>query len=203
MTFMCRIKLTRIFHWYKRFCDKAKLMRAGFIFLSVGVSISGCDLISDKFTQAMYRGTLRGLEACVAENKSSLVPEANVRDRCVELHKQPLNSINTSGWRAEVFPLDGRRVRVRSEKKGWKNSTVDQIITHIEISVSLYDETGKEQRGTVIEKGLWVMPGEYVDVSTSIDMVSTMDVPYCENEPYRNCRTWTAGNFWGLKFIVN
>lgn len=54
--------------------------------------VSGCDQISNQITQSMHKGTLKGVEACLKENESTMVSELVIRKLCVAQHQSERDS---------------------------------------------------------------------------------------------------------------
>ena len=178
---------------------------ARIIFLCMLFVLVGCDQIGNKVAQTVYKGTLKGVEACLAENKSSLVSEEDVRNRCVDVHKKGVYVDGTDGRSAFLSAKPDSVIRIKPAHGTWLNNSNSSIITQVEVAGMVYDKAGKEFSGKTVKKGLWIMPGEAIDIVFDVQIP---DMPKgigknCDGGPYENCMTFGRFNFWGIKFTVN
>jgi len=175
------------------------------IVLCTVLFIAGCDEVTDRLTQAINKGTLKGVEARLNSNRSTLVSEEDIRNRCVEHHKVS-GSIDATAWKANISIQDDRlRIRSLGMEGGWKNTSDNFIVTEVEITGVAYDDSGKRFSGSSTEKGLWVLPGEPFSVASDVIIKGLPKgmSGYCKNDLFKNCVTWMVPSFKGIKFKVN
>ena len=165
----------------------------------------GCDQIGNKVAQTFNKGTLKGVEACLAENKSTLVSEEDIRNRCVDFHKEAIYVERTDPRHAFVTTNNHPVMRIEPAGRTWLNTSTSSIITQVEVTGKIFDKSGKEFSAKTVKKGLWIMPGEAI---TTVFEVRIPDMPrgideHCSEAPFENCKTYAISNFWGIKFTVN
>ena len=158
--------------------------------------VSGCDQISNQITQSMHKGTLKGVEACLKENKSTLLSEVGIRKLCVAQHQ-------TS--RKKYIPETAKVDKNLTLSGYLTNPFSDFIITEVDLEVNVYDGDGEKFTVYGTEDGLWAEPGAEYYVVVSMDTIATKVRPSkscADDSPRENCKAWGLNSYSGIKINV-
>jgi len=164
----------------------------------VAALIIGIKPVQRAINEAMNQGTLKGAETCMSYSDSELLSKDVVKATCVRaFHKRLYHNDHATG-RAGPH-LDGRNV-------SWggvlENKTPNHVTTWIEISVSVFDDEGKEQEFTAATS-IWIDPlneAEFRVELPDLESKQLKDLEFCEHDDATPtaCMAWGVTNAMGL-----
>lgn len=164
----------------------------------VAALVIGIEPVQRTINEATRKGTLKGIESCMDYSNSELLSEDAIRKTCVSTFQKRLFRQNHATGRAGPRMIEG--------SLGWggtlENKTPDDVTTWIKISVSIFDEEGKENEHFT-DTQIWIDPLGEVEFSVDLPDVEHGDFEnfeFCDRddpEP-KACVTWGVTEVMGV-----
>lgn len=165
----------------------------------VAALILGFEPIERTINETINRGTLKGVETCVAYSSSNLISEETIRTTCVNSFQKRLHSRDHATGRAGP--------RWNENTVFWngtlENKTPDHVTTWVQILVEVFDEDGAKKEYSA-DTSIWIEPLHEVEFRVKIgdlEPEQIKDVEFCEHEASspKGCMTWGITDAMGLK----
>lgn len=159
---------------------------------------TGFEPIKRTVNEALYRGSLKGVENCIGYTRSELVSEQATRDGCTTRFQKPLYDSNLAMGTA------GPRTDDASVK--WvgtlENRTPDRVTTWIEIAVKIFDSEGNEDEYTG-QTQIWIDPqneAEFLVEMPDLNPKALDELEFCDDETTspKACMAWGIVGLMGL-----
>lgn len=158
----------------------------------------GVEPVEKVITEAIYKGALKGVEACMDYSGSALLSDEAVKKKCVrDFQKRLYQSDHATG---RAGPLINQR------SVGWggtlENKTPDHVTTWIEISVRIFDTEGTEQE-YLARTTIWIDPLDEAEFRVDLPDLESEQVEgieFCEHDDLKPkaCMTWGVVRVMGL-----
>lgn len=182
----------------------------GLALIAAILLLSGCDEIGGVIESAMNKGTHKGVQLCVDANKTDILSgEATLR-ACIQKHEKFLAGSIADGL-ASIEPKKSEDGILWNGDIPNKSSV--NVITHVAVSVILYDEDGKEIEFTFDIDDLWIEPGkkksrfQTIEVEEFKPFHKTAMSEWCsdqkESEKYKNCKAFDFRSIKGVKISTD
>jgi hypothetical protein len=161
--------------------------------------VIGIEPLERMLNELIKKGTLRGVEACMAYSSSELLSEDSIKASCVSTFQKNLYNGDLATGRAG--PRNDERT------VGWggtlQNKTPDHVTTWIRVSVSIYDADGTEQESQV-ETSIWIDPlneAEFRVELPEFEREQLENIDFCDHEDLepQACMIWAVTDIMGLK----
>lgn len=172
-------------------------MIAGLVCLVVAL-IVGFEPVQRVINESMHQGTLNGVESCMSYSDSELLSAEAIRVTCVSTFQKPLYRDDHASGRAGPKTKNGA--------VGWggvlENKTSDHVTTWVQISVSIYDDEGVEQKYSA-ETPIWIDPlgeTEFEVELPDLEPAQFESMEFCESESSAPsaCMAWGVTGVMGL-----
>lgn len=169
----------------------------GLIFLVAALAF-GIEPVQRVINEAINRGTLRGVEACMNYSKSELLSQEAVRATCVQSFHYQLYIPDLAAGQAG--PL------IDQDKVGWggtlKNKTPDHVTTWIQIAVTIFDADGNQQE-IFADTPIWIDPTGEADFQVELPDLKRKQldgIDFCDNDDKapKACVSWGIAKVMGL-----
>jgi hypothetical protein len=148
--------------------------------------LAACKPIAE-VKEAVFHGSLKGVEACMSANDTVLLKQEHVRLICIKDHQEKMQ---------QTHKIQGK---ARADETGIEaiieNESDDVIVTEITFEVYLYGDKGSKET-VVASANTWIAPNSTEEVSASFDDEAELDhsAPWCDHDmpevDLKNCRLW-------------
>jgi len=164
----------------------------------IAALVIGIEPVQRVVNEATQKGTLKGIESCMNYSSSDLLSEHAIRATCVRTFQKRLYQNDHATGRA------GPRMNQRTV--GWggtlENKTPDHVTTWVKISVSIFDEEGKEKEYSA-ETPIWIDPLDEAEFSVDLPDVKHEQFEsfeFCDhdNPAPKACVTWGVMEIMGV-----
>ena len=170
----------------------------GGLICTIAILIVGVEPLQRLLNESINKGRLKGVENCRAYSNSELVSEEAVKATCVSTFQKYLYDGNLANGRA------GPRNNQNTVSWGGtlQNKTSDHVTTWIEISVSIFDADGTEQKIQAVTS-IWIDPLNEADFMVELpdlEWDKFDNIEFCDHENLvqKACMTWGITNLMGL-----
>lgn len=169
----------------------------GLLVLVVALVI-GIEPVQRVINEATQKGTLKGIESCMNYSSSDLLSEHAIKATCVRTFQKRLYQ------NAHATGNAGPQINQRSV--GWggtlENKTPDHVTTWVTISVSIFNEEGKEKEYSA-ETPVWIDPLGKAEFSVDLPDVKHEQFEsfeFCDyDDPApKACVTWGISEIMGV-----
>lgn len=177
---------------------KVKNYLIGGLMCLVAALVFGVKPVQREINEAMRRGTVGGVESCMAYSRSELLSIDAVKATCVRnFQKNLYNSDNATGRAGPRLDLGTVSWGGRLE-----NKTPDHVTTWVRLSVSIFDEDGSEQEFTA-ETSIWIDPLGEAEFKVEIPELQSEqleDKDFCDHDDPEptGCMAWGVTDVMGL-----
>lgn len=164
----------------------------------VAALVIGIEPVQRTINEATRKGTLKGVESCMDYSDSELLSDDAIRTTCVSTFQKRLFRQDHATGRAGPRMIEG--------SLGWggtlENKTPDHVTTWVKISVSIFDEEGKENEHFT-ETSIWIDPLGKTEFRVNLPDVEAEQIEvfkFCDlddAEP-KACFTWGVADVMGL-----
>ncbi len=160
--------------------------------------IIGIEPVMRFANEAINRGTLRGVERCIAYEQSALLSKEAVKSLCVHAFQRQLYLPELASGKAGPRTLQGL---VRWEGR-LENKTPDHVTTWVKVAIIIFDDEGKEQE-SFAETSIWIDPTSDAELELEFpDLKPDQfdDLEFCgDDSAPKKCFGWSIAAVKGLK----
>lgn len=158
--------------------------------LATALFLSGCKPVERFINETFNKGTITGLNACLAYTRDDLLSEEAARRHCASRFTEEIVNFNEA-IEAEAI-LQGSALNARI-----KNTTSRYVIESLGYALALKNSQGKSKQFYAREDGLWVEPSSAHE--RRIDFVDARSWNTPENCAKGDCWDWSITRARGFR----
>jgi small nuclear ribonucleoprotein (snRNP)-like protein len=158
--------------------------------------LGGCKPI-ELVKEALYSGTLKGVEACMNVNDTDLLSENQIRSMCTKEQQVTMRDWYRLQGKAR---FDEDRIIAQVD-----NQSEENIVTEITFMVEVFDSDGRRRTVSTTEN-TWIAPNSSAQVSASFRYTDGVNLaaPWCESgassSELRGCKNWDIESAKAVRF---